>query len=769
MCGIAGVLKIYQPGEPVPPHHGSIPDEWLDTLDESIRHRGPDGQGRFRDRATRPDGTTVDVALVHRRLSIIDHAGGAQPMVHLRHPDGTGELLSSPTPPPSGTGFQPVTPQSPNQRAPRASEGTQPSPGSPHAPPLPDPTPPRSLEGLTPHTIDATTLPQGTDLVAVAFNGCIYNHRDLRTDLEAAGHRFQSDHADTEVLIHGWREHGLHLQDELDGMYAALIWDRAKGQLAWGRDLADEKPLCIHAFELYGLAFFGSSRASVHSLVMTWEQRAGQIRPGIVSAWIQAGWEELSPLGTGSHPRLPWMNLPQVYLRGDESPEELRSLATEQQSRMTRNSGTRYREIPLVRTSTAEASDSVTTFKDAITSAITSRLEADAPLGLFLSGGIDSALIAAIAKQHRPDINAFTVRMPQTTAGPHFDESEAAAETAAHLGLTHHILDCDSSRAAEDLVALIEQLGLPFGDSSLLPTHWVCRAAREHVKVALSGDGGDELFGGYRRHTINPALHRYRHLLRLIPNAILTQRHPGSRTTSLARLATAARHGGYSELLSIFPTPDLRKLIPEINGERPGDDHFTTVDDPLRHDFLHYLPDDLLRKTDTASMAVALEVRCPFLARDLVDTAMRTPLDVLMPNNERKGLLKQIARQYLPDHIINRPKQGFAIPIGEWFRTDFGGLRTLLHDHLLSADPFPGLADAGINIDLNHVRRLLREHDAAGERSLNPWHGRDHSQRLYMLLVLSIWSRWLARLRGSHTASPDRDPTGPTTTLRTSE
>ncbi|MFI4870727.1 MAG: asparagine synthase-related protein, partial [Phycisphaerales bacterium JB061] len=161
----------------------------------------------------------------------------------------------------------------------------------------------------------------------------------------------------------------------------------------------------------------------------------------------------------------------------------------------------------------------------------------------------------------------------------------------------------------------------------------------------------------------------------------------------------------------------------------------------------HYLPDDLLRKTDTASMAVGLEVRAPFLARELVEAALRTPLDVLMPNGERKGLLKQVARRYLPDHIVDRPKQGFAIPIGEWFRTDFGSMRTLLYDHLESADPFPGLADAGVNINTGFVRTMLREHDAAGEKSINPWRGRDHSQRLYMLLVLSIWSRWLASIR----------------------
>ena len=125
-----------------------------------------------------------------------------------------------------------------------------------------------------------------------------------------------------------------------------------------------------------------------------------------------------------------------------------------------------------------------------------------------------------------------------------------------------------------------------------------------------------------------------------------------------------------------------------------------------------------------------------------------------MPNGQRKGLLKQVARKYLPDHIVDRPKQGFAIPVGEWFRSDYGDMRQLLYDHLESADPFPGLADAGVEINMNFVQRMLKEHDAAGEQSINPWHGRDHSQRLYMLLVLSIWSKWLDRTTKTSSSDP---------------
>ncbi|MEM8756949.1 MAG: asparagine synthase (glutamine-hydrolyzing) [Planctomycetota bacterium] len=669
MCGLAGILRIHDPSSsesngPIPHHLDAIPEAWLDVLDDSITHRGPDGQGRFRDRATREDGLVVDVAFVHRRLSIIDHAGGHQPMVH------DGQRLR-----PDLT-YQP---------------------------------------GETPKL--ASEIEPDKPLVAVVFNGCIYNHRELRAELEALGHRFETDHSDTEVLVRGWEQWDVDLHQRLDGMFAVLGWRRRDEMYLFMRDRFGEKPLWGGVERSTLTRIESSSAAGIERIIF------GVGQPG-------------RPL-----------ELPQIQ---DGTVDDIGSVDCVFPGKVmqTRNRGSDFKEYNHVVAASRNTAVQVGQLHLLVERGITSRLEADVPLGVFLSGGIDSALIAAIAKRHRPDVKTFTVRMPEGA----FDESEEAAETAAHIGTDHHTLDCDLSSPtgpADDLVMLIEQLGLPFGDSSLLPTYWVSKAAREHVKVALSGDGGDELFGGYRRHTINPILNRWRRLLRLIPTRLLDRRTPGTRSEYLARLATAARFSGYTELLAIFQTPDLRRLLPSIDSGTVGDDTFRPIEDPLRHDFEHYLPDDLLRKTDTASMAVALEVRAPFLARELVEAALRTPLDVLMPNGQRKGLLKRIAREYLPEHIVDRPKRGFAIPIGDWFRSDFGGLRTLLYDHLESTEPFPGLPEAGVEIEMSFVKQMLREHDAAGERSISPWRGRDHSQRLFMLLVLSIWSKWLAGLNRS--------------------
>lgn len=689
MCGIAGILRLHDPKEGTPPPHlEAIPERWLDILDESIRHRGPDGAGRFRDRAVRADGTVVDVALVHRRLAIIDIAGGQQPMVH------DGERL------------RPDLTYAPGEAPVVASE---------RAPGLP--------------------------LVAVVFNGCVYNHRELRAELEGKEYRFGTDHSDTEVLVHGWREWGLELIDRLDGMFTWGSWDRHNARLHGARDAFGEKPLYTcgieyghnHGEKAWGAPFlaFSSTYSSLVRLTQT-TNRIATVSDYEIGAWIQFGWNRGAEL---------------VSCLGSTIAGTVEEIAPAHE-RAPSGHGLLWQHAVLNPTEEPVTSAQI---DGLLRTAVGSRLEADVPLGCFLSGGIDSSLIARYASEERPDLEAFTVRMPEAQ----FDEAPVAAAVARHLGVRHRILECEAD-PANDLLTLIPQLGLPFGDSSLLPTYWVSRAARGHVRVALAGDGGDELFLGYDRHRTFRLLPKIGILTQGQREAIAAVRLQGrsqrSKLERAGRLLAVLAHNGYKELLAIFPTPLIEQL-----GVDPGSfRHWgltTTWDAELaeptarRFDLLFYLTEDLLRKTDTASMAVGLEVRAPFLAREVAEPVINAPMSCLMPNNQRKGLLKQVARKYLPPEIFDRPKQGFAIPIGEWFRTDYGSMRQLLYDHLESADPFPGLADAGVNINMDFVRRMLREHDAAGDKSLNPWHGRDHSQRLYMLLVLSIWAKWLQGVR----------------------
>lgn len=657
MCGIAGILRV-TPVSAGPealrhalsrPHAEAIPEAWLDTLDASIKHRGPDGQGRFRDRAMRHDGAVVDVAFVQRRLSILDHVGGKQPMT--------------------------------------------------------------------------------ADGVTVVFNGCIYNHRELRRALVGLGHEFASDHSDTEVLVRGWKAWGSSLWERLDGMFAVAVWDHARAELVLARDKAGEKPLYLatvnplHPFAGSQGVLFGSVAGSLARLKCNLIGDEG-------CALDHAGTFEWLTYGFGGQP--PVGDLESVW------PGREARHCSWRDGHFGSCDGW-WSAKPLTRTSEPLSASALDAMLDR---AVASRLEADVPLGCFLSGGVDSSLIAALAKRRTGTLHTFSVRMPDAR----YDESVHAEVAARHVGTVHRTLDCDA-RPADDVVHLIHQIGLPLGDSSLLPTYWVSRAARQQVKVALTGDGGDELFGGYDRYRAHAVLARHGRWLSHLPSALLPRQDAKSRLDRAARLVDAAKGDGYRDLVRIFPTnfwhlisPHHKPGVPAVheNGRchDPGNPR-APVSDPLRWDFDHYLPDDLLLKVDTASMAVALEARTPFLGSEVMEAALAAPLDVLMPRGERKGLLKQVARRYLPAEIVDRPKQGFAIPIGEWFRSGFGGMKALLMDHLNSVEPF-GPPRLGIDLNRRYIQQMVDEH-------MN--NRRDHGQRLYMLLVLSIWAKWFGQVQ----------------------
>ena len=686
MCGIGGILRITPPGkaartalERTP--FDAVPEAWLDVLDESIRHRGPDGQGRFRDRAVRADGAVVDVALVHRRLSIIDHGGGAQPMLSQRA-DGTprapsvSERVAAP-------GFRPLV-----------------FLGRPDAP------------------VHYEPLPDVTDTVAVVFNGCIYNHRRLRSELQALGHTFASDHSDTEVLLHGWREWKERLGEHLDGMFGLALWERRNGTLAMFRDRFGEKPLHLMHVHRGGawLNVFSSVPMAGGPLAAAIGESDVPVRPlSTWRHWLRFGWSVDQPV-KGAGVLQPGLGM--VY-----SPDGLPLQEGAPTPRLYRfglpNDWVRSRDL------NADETERL------LSDAVRERLEADVPLGCFLSGGVDSSLVALMALRHAGRLQTFTVRMPD----PVYDEAVFAEEAARHLGCDHTTLEC-VAKPAEDLVRLIQQIGQPFGDSSLLPAYWVSRAASRHVKVALSGDGGDELFAGYERYTEIPWWALTAPGLSTLGLRLTRAAGPKSIRSKMARLLDAAAHDGYGDVISIFPYSMLRELV--INGAAVEQERFPSyargfsAQSAIHFDLLNYLPEDLMRKTDSASMAVALEVRAPFLDLQLSNAATNATLGSLMPHNQRKGLLRQVARRHLPAHIVDRPKMGFAIPIGEWFRSDYGGLRMLLLDHLHSTEPF-GPPSLGIDLNMAYVRRMLDEHLGTGPSGLVK---RDHSQRLYMLLVL---------------------------------
>lgn len=672
MCGIAGIMR-FTPGETAPP---LLPVEWIRTLDESVKHRGPDGHGVLVDRVFRRAvagtdevaGTAagwLDVALIHRRLSIIDIEGGAQPMV--------------------------------------------------------DPPVVGGLRG------EAELTPLADDALAVVFNGCIYNHRELRAELIAGGAKFQTDHSDTEVLLHGYRAWGERMPERLEGMFAFVIWDRARGILLHGRDRAGEKPLFSSGM---------SSRdadptfvfASTSGGLIRWRQ---QFDAGFDASILHMSTPEWVEYGSYEHPVF---DSPRTIAPGVGGLRIYHAV-------LARGFGSRFQ-----RPATRDRNRTAPAFIDELVGkAVAERLEADVPLGCLLSGGVDSSIVAAHASRLSPGLRTFCVRMPDSR----YDESEWAQAVADALGTKHTTLECEA-RPLEDLELLIGNIGKPFGDSSLLPTYWLCEAVRRDVKVALSGDGGDELFGGYERQRAALQFGGIWPALECLPAGLFEHTHPRSKWNKLARLIRAAQGTGYSDLVAIFPHEmrwqlwgEPRPSRGEMEEWRAGKGGRDWPVDPLRVDFDVGLREDLLRKVDAASMAVGLEVRAPLLSRDLVEAAFRTPLDILMPptafgGRRLKGLLKDALRLHLPDRLIDRPKAGFAIPIGEWFRSDYGGLGTAIRDVLASVDPWPSVT-AACPLNLGFCRRILEEH-MSGRR--------DHGQRLYALLVLHIWDRWLRRVGG---------------------
>ena len=627
MCGLAAILRA--DGGPIDP-------AWLDVLDARIAPRGPDGAGRFLGTAaTAGDGTSpAQVALLHRRLSILDHEGGAQPM----------------------------------EWPPRSSRATD-------APP---------------------------DLVVV-FNGCLYNHRALRAELESAGNQFFTDHSDTEVLLHGYRTWGEHLTARLEGMYAFVLWDRAHGALVMGRDWFGEKPLyvgrvddiSIVASDARAVALVQESiTGTTHDTDPWWLRDA--LRFGVPTAGRTPYGGSAAMSAVTAHP----IGLP--YDIGEED------------------------EYPTWRID-ADADAFAIEVESTLRAAVHARLDADVPLGCFLSGGVDSSLIAHYAREAGP-LKTFTVRMPD----PSYDESTYAERVAAHLGTEHVTLPCDA-QPGDDLEHLIDRLGQPFGDSSILPTYWVSRAARQVATVALGGDGGDELGFGYDRYRGAPVLTNWRAIWRLVPRttgAAFDPRHRRHRLGRLARMARDWPHAGLHAMTSLF---DARELDALLGSLRAADEpRFAREFDPdpgaalRRLDLRHYLPNDLLTKVDTASMACPIEVRSPFLDRALV-RLMVGAHPTLVRRDRRKGLLRDIALAHLPRDIVERPKMGFSIPVGAWFRDPQHDLGMRIRDLLSSADPFGRLP-----IDAAAARQLLTDHDHGTAR---------HDQRLFVLLTMAMWAR----------------------------
>lgn len=571
--------------------------------------------------------------------------------------------------------------------------------------------------------------------VAVAFNGCLYDHRERRAELEALGHDFRTDHSDTEVLLHGHVAWAAHLAERVEGMYAWALVDGRHGTLHLARDPFGEKPLWTASI-VAGNGDEVTIAASDPRAVAAVAERAAGGSPPIVPdrEWVDAYLET----GFGPPGVAPWCDPPvrvtMVPGAGPPAPEPFRHAVDPPHDG----------EVPVVPTTPERAVET------ALAASVARRLESDRSLGCFLSGGVDSSLIAAFARRELGGLDTFCVRMPD----PRHDESAHAETVARHLGCRHHVLDVpvEDGAIARDLAFLVRTMGRPFADASLLAAWWVARAAGTAVTVALSGDGGDELFLGYDRHARARAVAWLAPALRLLPEGLLRRGHRRGRRFALARAASIARAQGRlgpAAGLELVPPRVRARLVAGGAGGRPdpaglharAETAAEDAADPVLRtraaDLALYLPFDLLAKTDAASMAVPIEVRAPFLDRRLAAIALGLPSAVLLAGG-RKGLLRAIARRHVPASAVDRPKQGFAVPLARWFREDGPGLRPRLAElaglagvagagEHAAADP--AVAEAA-GLDPGAIRRLVHEHEARGI---------DRSAELFAVLSLLEW------------------------------
>lgn len=569
MCGLAGFA-------------GKGDRDDIQRMTRALAHRGPDGEGFLHD----PD---TAVHLGHRRLAIIDIAGGVQPMFN---EDGK---------------------------------------------------------------------------IAVIYNGEIFNHMELRAELIAGGRRFRTDHSDTEILVQGYEEWGEDLPIRLNGQFALAIYDARRQRIFLARDRFGEKPLYYthqngtfaFASEASALAAHARLGFSIDSLGLQ-KFFAHGFTPGETTIYrecrkLPAGHSLSYDIGQGRiATRCYWRFAlePDHSLTEADAPrlaEETRSLVFESVRR---------------------------------------RMLSDVPLGFFLSGGIDSTAVVAGAARHRPgaSLDTFTIGFND----PSFDESGFAARAAAHFGTRHHAEMLDFETARDLIPSVLERLDEPLGDASILPTYLVSRFARKSVTVALSGDGGDEMFGGYDPFK---ALLPARLYAALVPGGV----HRGLRRCadllpiSRGNMALDFKVKRFLRGLS-YPAPywnpvwlspvEPQDLAEIVNAPVQIEDIYSEVldcwesapagaslvDRTLQFYTRFYLTDDVLMKVDRAAMMNSLETRAVFLDNDLVDFCRRLPARFKFSKGTGKIMLRQALRGVVPDEVLDRPKKGFGVPISRWLR-----------------------------------------------------------------------------------------------------
>jgi len=548
--------------------------------------------------------------------------------------------------------------------------------------------------------------------IALAFNGEIYNYRELRRALEGQGVRFHTV-SDTEVLLRLYERCGSEAVHYLRGMFAFAVWDGTRDELVLARDRVGKKPL------YYTLDDDGCYFASTLGALRDTDPQARRVSLAAVDAFLTLGYVPAPQSIWDGINKLPAGTMLRVSSSGSRS---VRYWALEQ----------------ALKPFAGRFDEAVDQLEDLLTTAVTMRLRSDVPLGLFLSGGIDSSLVTAIAARHcGGDVSTFSIGFPEAA----FDESGYAERIAQHLG-TRHRTFIGRPEMLDVLPVLVRHFGEPFGDDAALAVWMLARETRQHVTVVLTGDGGDEGFAGYDSYRTARRLKRLRRVaptMALRLGAAVRSERPwvkrirrGLRTLALdepERFAALRTFVGPDEAGTLYAGDLLRERRDSGNAVatwlaqlyRSGNG--TALRRMRLVDLSTSNADWLMPKVDVATMAHGLEARSPLLDQEVLEFALGLPDQWLLDGNSGKPLLKALLRRFVPAELFQRPKQGFSVPLRVWFARGPTGAWA---DRLAESE---SLRDCGW-LNPVGIRAMVREHrDGA----------RDHSQRLYNLVVLREW------------------------------
>src|SRR5919106_513312 len=555
--------------------------------------------------------------------------------------------------------------------------------------------------------------------VHVVFNGAIYNYLELRAGLEERGHRLKT-HGDTETLVHLYEEHGIDMLRFLRGMFAFALWDSREKTLFLARDRLGKKPLnYLRAGS--GLYFCSELAPLLDQNLASWE-----INPNALAAYLLLGFVPGSQTMVRQIKRLP----PAHYLIWRAGETKVQRYWS-------------FRGAPKVVAAATSYGEALEEVQAKLDESLRLRLRSDVPLGLLLSGGIDSnALLARLVRGLGQKVQAFTIGFSEKE----YDESSIAQASARYFGIEHHVL-IGSTDLLQLLPDVVRYYGEPFADKSALPTMLVCELTRRHVKVALSGDGGDEAFAGYPKYRLKAWQH---HSSAWFSSAfkerwtLASMRGEGwlgsKAMRNLRRRALPETHSLFSSeffsgrVYQQMSTATLRmqsddflcSLVSEFwSGQADAGE---PLDRMLHWDNTQPLPDSLLVKLDIASMSRGLEVRSPFLDQELVELCAKLPATWKVNGKQGKLMLRDLVARDLPPEILRAPKRGFSVPLGQWWRNE---ARRQIRDGLLPLHP-------ALRPFLNEriAAELLEEHQAGRA---------NHAQRLWNLWVLNEWARTFLR------------------------